>query len=267
MKSVSRKRYPSGIAVLLGLSGLFEASATPVAFVGSDVGAHSLATMPNSEAACNAWNIAAGALGTVGLVDFEAPASYPSGPVSSLLIAPGVTMSVDFGIFTISNLMPSAPGYEFNTTVGGSFYAALDSTSVLPPIPLHYPVYTFTFNVPVQAFGLYVTGRGQYNINYSLFESPLMSFNDGTQETIPLSQPFFSGASGQFVGFTDAGAAISSVTVTPGFSSYPNLSDTFGFDDIRSVPTPEPGSLGLMLAGLAPLAARRVRQRKAVCKS
>jgi hypothetical protein len=242
-----------GYAAFLILCGMGRASAGPIGFVAGDADATSLATMPNSVAASTAWQAAAGALGAVHLIDFESP--YPSDPQSSLLLAPGVTLSIDMQFtesFTVSSSMGPLPPGAFITTPGGSFYAGLTSFIQSGPTIL-----TFHFTAPIQAFGLYVTGRGQPPLFSPTAD---LSFNDPQPQTISLPNTDFTG---QFISFTDAGATIYSVTVTLPGSSFPNVADTFAFDDVRWVlAVPEPGGLPLMLTAIIPTATLLLSRRR-----
>ncbi len=98
---------------------------------------------------------------------------------------------------------------------------------------------TFTFNSPISSFGLYVSGT------QSVFRQDTITFTDATGAQtikIPLID---SGMS--FVGFTDPGASIFSVSINV-------TNDYIGLDDVlysASVPGPVPGA---GLAGLAALA-------------
>lgn len=106
----------------------------------------------------------------------------------------------------------------------------------------------FTFAQPVQAFGAYFSGIQ--------LAGETITFSDGTSQTIPIPT-VTSGIA--FVGFTDAGKSITSITV-----NVPD--DIIGVDDARFVataaaPVPEPATLavfGVMAAGAFGLR-RRVR--------
>ncbi|MEO7318944.1 MAG: PEP-CTERM sorting domain-containing protein [Chthoniobacteraceae bacterium] len=260
IREASCKWHLLEVGILLSAGLLHQAVATPIAFTASDVGALSLAGMPNSVAESNAWNGTAGALGTIGLVDFEQQ-PYPPSQQTSLVIAPGVTLSSSMSVFTISNSTSNQFVYAFNTTPSGGFYAGLRAVS---QFPFELPVYTFTFDFPIQAFGLYITGRGQGG-GLAPFP-PDLTFEDPAFERILL--PFSNGVAGQFVGFTDEGACISSVSITPGSSSFPNLADSFAFDDVRWVRcVPEASASSLLVMATAFMATRRAFHRKAAIRN
>ena len=258
IRKASRNWHLLGIGILLCMGFLHQTIATPVPFTASDVGALSLAGMPNSVAKSNAWESAAGALGTIDLVDFEHLSFYPPSRQTSLVIAPGVTLSSSNDVFTISSATSPQFVHAFNTTPGGGFYAGLGD--FFPHFPSLPAIYTFTFDSPIQAFGLYITGRGQFSFPST---PPALSFEDSLPQTILL--PFVNGVTGQFVGFTDEGRCISSVSIMPGDSSFPNLADSFAFDDVRWVRcVPEPTSLSLTLMATVFIATRRAFRQKPV---
>jgi hypothetical protein len=166
---------------------------------------------PLSDAAAAAFDAATGHLP---IINFE---SAPLGDYSSLVVAPGVTLTgtdYDFDSQSIFNAPVCAPSLcGYNTTLGGSQWANLFGGSI-----------TFTFSTPISAFGAYFTGvkLGTNNI----------SFFDGSNHIVPL--PFDRAKGGTaFVGFTDTTADITSVNVnSPGDATYYS-GDVFGVDDVR----------------------------------
>jgi len=133
---------------------------------------------------------------------------------------------------------PSAPTLDgFNTTPSGANFLEKQGGTA-----------TFTFSTPVQFFGAYFTGVQNFFTDY-------ITFSDGTTQTIYLPESGTSGSVGavDFVGFTDAGKSISSVTINAG--SYEAGYDDIGVDDVSyesapsTAPTPEPDSIILMLTG------------------
>ena len=120
MRFTYDKLYIFGFAVSFFLCSMGQAIAAPIFYSASDVGSgftSPILNMPSSVAKSNAWDLAAGAFGSIQLIDFESP--YPITPQTSLLLAPGVTLSSTVGDFTISadtwfNTM------TLNTTSGGS---------------------------------------------------------------------------------------------------------------------------------------------------
>lgn len=266
MSSNTCKWYLSGFAVLVSLCSISQAIAAPMFFSANDLGSGFTSPFPgmfNSIAESNNWNSSANALGGYQTIDFETSSPLPpysTSPQSSLLLAPGVTLSTslapgqfDVGTFTITtdNWFGTM---TLNTTPGGSHYAALTSCSFGGLNCFTPSVYTFSFANPIEAFGLYITGRGQ---PFSSGPQELW-FNDGQSWLQPL--PYTPGVTGQFVGFTDAGAAISSVSILIGGSSFPIVPDSFAFDDVRWVSVSEPATLALLALGLASLAASRRRK-------
>ena len=101
----------------------------PITFTGEDLNAGPGASHPVSSAAAAAFNTAASAIGTVSTITFE---SAPVGNFSSLVVAPGVTMT-GTGYNGISQSVnsdydhayPSLDG--FNTTPGGKNFVQVNS--------------------------------------------------------------------------------------------------------------------------------------------
>jgi hypothetical protein len=112
---------------------------------------------------------------------------------------------------------------------------------------------TFTFAGGTQFFGAYLTG-----VQTNFFQDTV-TFNDGTSQTInaPGTGTDSSNGALDFVGFTDAGKLITSVSINAGT----NGQDFIGVDDVRyqtaaTTVAPEPSSVFLVLAGGALLALR-----------
>lgn len=207
-------------------------------FTGEDLNAGPGSTHPNASAAAASFSGAAASLGAVGLITFE---NAPVGAFSSLGVAPGVTLSGQTytgGNQAIMNTaaFPSAPSLDgFNTTPGGANYAEIEGGSLV-----------FTFATPTQFFGAYLSGV------QTSFYLDTFTFSDGTTQTISVPGAGTSSSVGalDFVGFTDAGKSISSVTVNAGNQSG---ADFLGVDDVMyqtTATTPEPGSFVLLLSGM-----------------
>ena len=233
------------------LSAAFTAAASPITFTGQDNNVQPGGSHPNASAAAAAFDTAAAAIGPESVITFE---SAPLGSFSSLNVAPGVTVTgtnYSGGNQQILNA-PDFPGFPpvggYNTTTGGSQYADMQGGTLI-----------FTFTNPTQFFGVYLTG-----IQTNFFQDTI-TFSDGTSETIDAPGVGTTSSVGalDFVGFTDAGKSISSVTITAsqaGVGGY----DAIGVDDVRyesAAVTPEPNSFVLLLSGLAVLgiAWRRMR--------
>lgn len=132
---------------------------------------------------------------------------------------------------------PSDPSLDgFNTTPGGAQYIE-DQAGTL----------TFTFASPVEFFGAYLTGLQSY------YAQDTVTFSDGSTQTVDAVETGTSSSIGavNFVGFTDFGAAISSVTITSNTGGAGT--DYIGVDDVMyqtggsSTAAPEPASLALVL--------------------
>jgi hypothetical protein len=205
-------------------------SATPTSYTGFDLNAGPGDPTPNSNAAYASF---AAASASLGLINFE---SSPVGYFSSLNPAPGVTVTgadVNGNELYINNT-PGDPGDPsldgFNTTPGGANYLEDIAGSA-----------TFSFANPISAFGVYLSGVQLY------FYQDTITFSDGTSVTINAPGATDGTGSVDFVGFTDPGKSISSVTITAGGSGY---GDYLGIDDVSyGAATPEPGSVVLMLTG------------------
>jgi hypothetical protein len=215
------------LAGLIGLSlTVFPASAGIITFTGADLGVlPGSPSGPNSTLAATNFDAAASVLGNESIITFE---SAPVGSFTSLIVAPGVTISGsdvhgnNQAINdTFDSAFPSLDGY--NTTPGGSHFVEMMGGSLV-----------FTFATPVEFFGAFLSGVQD-------FTQDTYTFSDGTSETINVPEAGTSSSVGElvFVGFTDAGKSITSVTVNAGTSAF----DAIGVDDVRfqsAAVAPEP---------------------------
>jgi len=114
---------------------------------------------------------------------------------------------------------------------------------------------TFTFATPTQFFGAFLSGVQN-------FTQDTITFSDGSSQTIDVPEAGTSSSIGElvFVGFTDAGKSISSVTVNAGTNAF----DDIGVDDVRyqsaTSTVPEPGSMALLLIPCLIVLALKVRR-------
>ena len=230
-----------GLLVAAGILSATSAFAAPVTFIGADAGASSLATAPNSVAAASAFDAAAAALGAMGLITFE---TAPLGAINNTSLGGGVSIDdLGQGASITNNSGGSASLFGFNTTSGGQYFA-----STFPGAAAPFTL-VFDFASPIQAFGAYLGG-----LQGSVVGQQTLVYTSGATFTINI--PVLSGGAA-FVGFTDAGASISSVRYNLG-------GDFVTVDDVRYGPTsaavvPEPASLLMLGAGVAGLVARRRR--------
>jgi hypothetical protein len=209
-----RKMLPvaATVVALAGCVSVAEA-ATLTVYSGGDNNVSTLSQMTNSLAAEASFAAAAPGLN---LITFET--AVPSG------------VSITGGSITNNSGCGALCG--FNTTPGGSFFYLLDGGTG-----------TFTFATPIDAFGMYITG-----LQTDLVPTETLTFNDGSTQTI--HTPSATGGGGAFIGFTDSGASIVSV-------SYNAVNDIVSLDDVHygsigssTAPTPEPSTLALLGTGL-----------------
>ncbi len=208
-----RKMLPVvGTVVALAGCACAANAGTLTVYSGGDNSVSSLAQMTNSQTAETSFVAAAPGLN---LITFES--ALPSG------------VSVSGGTVTNSSGCGALCG--FNTTPGGSYFYLLDGGTG-----------TFTFATPIDAFGLYITG-----LQTEIVTTETLTFNDGSSQTI--DTPSATGGGGAFIGFTDTGASIVSV-------SYNAVNDIVSLDDVQygsvesTTPTPEPSTLALLGTGL-----------------
>ncbi len=200
-------RWVCMAGLILGLVAS-QARAGVIVFSGFDLNAPVSGPRPNSNAAAAQFDAAAALLGQSTIITFE---SAPVGSFHNLTVAPGVVINgadVNNNNQSINNMpnasLPSLNGY--NTTPGGSQFVNMMGGNV-----------TFTFAKPTQFFGAYFTGI-QTN-----FFTDTITFNDGTSQTIDIPGTGTTSSIGAaaFVGFTDAGKLITSVTVNAGIPGNP----------------------------------------------
>ncbi len=243
-----------GLAAL-GAGLTLPAAASVTTYTAFDAGIGPGATPTNSNAEAAIFDTAAAGLGTEGLVTFE---SAPVGSITTLLtLAPGVTVTGADALgrpLTINNMpnLPVAPATDgFNTTPGGANYLEMIGGTA-----------TFTFASPIQSFGAYFTG-----VQPPYFQDTI-TFSDGTSQSVNVPQAPTLNGGVTFAGFTDPGAAITSIKINAG--TPPNLSDFIGVDDVRFSPAPAVPeasttvSFGLLLAlGLGGVVVARRRKASA----
>jgi hypothetical protein len=206
-----------------------------VIFAGADLNVlPSSPSGPNSTAAAHSFATAAALIGNVSTITFE---SAPVGSFTSLSVASGVTITgtnATGGQQSINNTFdatfPALDGY--NTTPSGTNFVEMVGGTL-----------TFAFTTPVQFFGAFLSGVQN-------FTQDTVTFSDGTSQTINVPETGTSGSVGElaFVGFTDAGKSITSVSINAGIPS--TGFDAIGVDDVQyqsASSVPEPGSVVLLV--------------------
>jgi hypothetical protein len=230
-------RYLFMVAAFVLVSG-YAMAGVIATYSGQDDGAAITGPFPNSTAAQALFFAAASALSQSNTITFE---GLPLGYSTSFTAAPGVNVSVsatDFGP-GYSGISNTTNGYVtgFNTTPGGAEWFGFPAGSA-----------TFSFARPTEYFGFWLTGL------QTIFTSSLtVQFNDGAAQSLSVPIDLTGGA--QFFGFTDPGAAITSVTITN------TSADAWGIDDVSYDNAPEPSSLLLLGSGALGLVALIRRKR------
>lgn len=230
-------------------------NAAIVTFTGADSGAGFGVAHPGSDAAQASFATAAGALGSLRLIDFEAAAlgNITNGVAFSL--GSGVTVTLNgtdlaFGQGITNDNTDSTLG--FNITSGGTQFLR-----TVPTVATGNATVVFDFTGGVSAFGTYLTG-----LESTVGGTFSVTFNDGSSQNFALSKNAVAGA--QFYGLTDAGKTIASVTINE-VGPFSNSRDVRGLDNLQFVSAsavPEPGTSSLLLLGIpafAFLARRRIR--------
>jgi hypothetical protein len=209
------------LVVVFGFAGWAKA-ASLTTYLGADNDVSSLSQMTNSVTAETAFAAAAPGLN---VITFET--AVPS------------DVSITGGTITNNSGCGSLCG--FDTTPGGQYFYNLYGGTA-----------TFDFTTPIDAFGMYITG-----LQTDVVGQESITFSDGSTETI--DTPTSTDGGGAFMGFTDPGASIVSV-------SYDASNDIVSLDDVQygdvasTSATPEPNSFllfGTGIVGLAFLMRRR----------
>ena len=229
----------SSLGALIAMSAAIlasPASASLVTYIGTDAGATAMDPRPNSNGAAAAF---AAAIGGGILETFETRAL---GSFASLALAGGATLTgsnINSANQEIKDVVTCSDAFcGFNTTLGGSRF-----------LDLYGGTATFSFATPIDSFGAYFGGTQIASIS--------LTFNDGVSREIFLPTQFGI----NFVGFTDFGSSISSITVNA-------LNDIISVDDVRfsgalGGGVPEPATWALMISGFG-MVGGAMRRRRAV---
>lgn len=204
--------------IMLSMISL-SANAALVTYIGSDDNVQSLADMTNSNIAANDFDTATGSLNTF---DFES--AVPGG------------LTISGGSITDNSGCGALCG--FNVTPAGSLFSLIVGGNI-----------TFTFDTPIDSFGFYVTG-----LQASLVPQQTVTYFDGSSAVFNF--PAANDGGGAFIGFTDIGRSITSVTL--------NLTnDVVAIDDIRYgvSAVPVPAAVWLFGSGLVGLVGASRRKK------
>ncbi|MHC5542805.1 hypothetical protein ACYOEI_31655, partial [Singulisphaera rosea] len=248
-------RHPHGLygclTIVLVLIASHQATAGVTTYTGGDAGVGPADSHPNTDAAAASFASTASQFGVSNAITFESlPLGTPQGG-ASLTVAPGVGLTLNntdqtvvAGYpFGISNASPNPITGGYNTTPGGSQFVEF-----VPSLSGGTASLVFSFDSPIQGFGVNLTGLG--NIPGDIH---LVFDDDGTPHDIPITGDVTGGI--LFIGFTDPGASITKITIEER-NVLPNRRDAFGVDDVQYVrAVPEPASATLLAVGLFGLAA------------
>jgi hypothetical protein len=216
-------------------------------FSGKDAGVNGSGARPNSDTAASQFDAAAGALGTINLINFESlsPLAYLPTILPRVTILGGNNSFISDDAYTD---ISSAPVVGFNTTSGGSKFLQT----------WNFDTVTFKFVNPIQAFGAYITGLGTRSGDV------MLQFNDGSNQSYNLSNILRNGSPGgaSFFGFTEAGKSISSVTFAEMTGNRDDGADLYGIDDVRFVSSSQPIPTPALLPGLMGVGLGVWRKRK-----
>lgn len=220
------KRTFVAIAMAAGLGVAGSANAALVTYTGADNSVSSLAQMTNSAAAAASF---LAAVPSASVIDFES--ALPTG-VS--IVGGSITSSSGCG-----------PLCGINTTSGGRNFLSLFGGQA-----------TFNFATAINSFGAYITG-----LQTDIIVGQTLTFSDGSSQTVGVPNSINGG--GAFIGFTDFGKSITSITYNAS-SSYGG--DIIAIDDVRfgnGGGVPEPATWAMMILGFG-AAGSMIRRRKAV---
>ena len=217
-------------AAVLTVAGASQAAVT--VYSGYDPGSNGVGA--NSAAAAAAFDAAAAG---ATIIDWEA--AIAGSDTNGQVISPGVTLSsVGFNVQGVTTCGGVLCGD--NTPLGGKNFAYSNAANAL---------LTFTFATPISAFGAYFGGLQT--------SSSVLTFNDGAAQSIAI--PASSAGGFAFVGFTDPGASITSLTISVPF-------DLISVDDVRlgAAGVPEPATWAMMILGFAAMGSVLRRRHGAV---
>jgi hypothetical protein len=206
---------------------MFGSASALVVVVRVDAGANSGDPRPNSDAAAAAFDLS----NNETIITFE---GLPLGAFTNLVVAPGVIHQRDRLLRQSADHPELCSGHSRQTV-----WLQHDVRWLAMAIAFRRQRYLYVCHA-IEDFGFYYSGVQ--------LDGETITFNDGAPQSINIPNP---GSGVLFIGFTDLGNSITSITIN-------GLNDIVGIDDVRfSVPqgpqVPEPATLalaGLALAGL-----------------
>jgi hypothetical protein len=241
-------------AIVICLSSISPASAQQnlQTFVGTDPGAASAQTVPNSTQAnvalASAEIVRQGATPTAEMSQFIYEDNTPTNGQKEIVAFDPTVASQPIGRAIVSNAFdPSFSGVVaplpcVGSLLGCSFAATTGHSTVLA---FAGGSVNFSFNAPTDAFGFWLTGTQDGTLSLSYTNTLGL-----TQQFMPLDatgQKLNTSGGASFYGFlAPTGALITQVTLSGGGSS-----PTYAVDSVvAAIPVPEPANCAMLIAGL-----------------
>ncbi|MCC6426071.1 MAG: hypothetical protein IT435_04550 [Phycisphaerales bacterium] len=213
-------RCSTGFAVVLAAGLAAPALAQMQPFHGYDYLVPPNGPMPNAASAHAAWLAAATPLSAIGVVCYDfnqmpVNTACPPGPFNAAgttligfpggIVAFNPVIPATGGVILTGNTESVANGWDTTTAPWFDLQNRLSLVVPFQSSTVNY-AYDLTFNPPIQAFGMFVTGEGNTVTGGQMF----LTFTDSSASWMIPMDP---NIGGQFVGFIDPGQAITRVTL------------------------------------------------------